>query len=175
MLCKRHAELRLHVWQRYRQRLRQLLTTGWSTKKTLCPARPRLSSSPAQRTIVSSAVSTTLRSWFVLPHRTDVAVVVKRDRPFSPQVRNANDCQYCTRTSIAGPPASLTLSLPSSVLNTICFLFAWQLKFFFCVPSGSSYANLFCLVQPHLPALCSRMSPGRLFSAHPASSVFCTR
>lgn len=46
---------------------------GWSTEKTLCPARPRLGPSPAQRTIVSSAPSTVLMSWFVLPQRVAAA------------------------------------------------------------------------------------------------------
>lgn len=74
---------------------------GWSTEKTLCPARPRLGPSPAQRTIVSSAPSTVLMSWFVLPQRVAAAaaaagaVVVKLERLFNTRPE-AKATGWCT-------------------------------------------------------------------------------
>lgn len=52
---------------------------GRSTERSLCPARPRPGSSPAQRTIVSNSASTILMSWFVLLQSAAVAIVFRYD------------------------------------------------------------------------------------------------
>ncbi len=97
---------------------------GWSTEKTLCPVRPRLHPTPAQRTIVFIAASTILMSWFVLPRRAAVAVVVKLDRPFSLHARGTNDsmdAQY-TKTPLCSHLSDplLYLSWFESHLLLIC-------------------------------------------------------
>lgn len=93
MLRKRHAELKLHVWQTHRQRLRQLLRTAGPLRRPSVHPGHASALLLHRELIVFSVVSTILRSWFVLPQRAAVAVVVRLDRPFSLQVRNTNSCK----------------------------------------------------------------------------------
>lgn len=83
MLCQLSCSIEIVCATAIQTEVETAAEAGWSTERSLCAARPRLGPSPAQRTIVSGAPSTVLMSWFVLPERAAVALVVELERPRS--------------------------------------------------------------------------------------------
>lgn len=173
MLRKRHAELKLHVWQTHRQRLRQLLRTAGPLRRPSVHPGHASALLLHRELIVFSVVSTILRSWFVLPQRAAVAVVVKLDRPFSLQVRNTNSCKSRRDKNTAVlPPFQHSLYLSLVWIPFVSHLHgSWS---FTCMCPGSFHANLFASFS----LTCLGFAHGWVrvpFSASPASSVFSTR
>lgn len=143
MFCKRHAELQQHVWER--QRLRQLLRTAGPLRRpsvhpdhasALLPYRELLSSVPFP---LFWDHGLSFPRGLLLPL---ILVVVKLDRPFSPE------------SQIINTPLSLTHT--EKLLSSQCFdpLFTFGLIWipfasdlhgswsFSCVSFGSLHANL---------------------------------
>lgn len=118
----------------------------WSADKSLCKGRPRLGSSPAQRTIVFGAASTVLMSWRVLPRRAAaVAAVVKLDRPFSLKVRSTNKVKDKWQDRTIRKKHSCAQN-GSFTMVLIWILFGSHLHGSWCfscvtLESGSPYAN----------------------------------
>lgn len=157
------------MWQTHRQRLRQLLRTAGPLRRPSVHPGHASALILHRGLIVFSVVSTVLRSWFVLPQRADVAVVVKLDRPFSLQVRNTNSCKcHKDKNTVVLPPFRHSLYLSLIWIQFASHLHgSWS---FTCMSPGCFHANLFasfsltCLgfaggesgspFQPLLPRVC---------------------